>query len=100
MNRWSSYRLWRGARSSSRGRGGGCSRGASGPPPATTGPCGSWAWACRTPCTPLPENAAAGTAPSFQQAAGEQRVSEGDQLATGHEGLRRALCGLNRTRSW
>jgi hypothetical protein len=54
-----SYRLSWGARSSSRGRGGECSRGASGPPPATTSPCGSWAWACRTPCTPLPENAAA-----------------------------------------
>jgi hypothetical protein len=54
-----SYRLSQGARSSSHGCSGGCSRGASGPPPATTGPFGSWALVCRTPCTPLPENVSA-----------------------------------------
>ena len=102
-----SYRLWRGARSSSCGRGGGCSRGASRPPPATTGPCGNWAWACCTPCTPLPENAhhhreLAEPSPRLRAAGGrrQQQNREGGRPASYlplQEGLRLHAFGMERS---
>lgn len=88
-----SYRLSQGARSSSRGHGGECSRGASGPPPVTTGPSGSSAWASRTTCTPLQENVT--TRVGLSSATGGGGGGGGGEL--GHKAFRTdgALCRFN-----
>lgn len=89
-----SYRLSQGARSSSRGHGGECSRGASGPPPVTTGPSGSSAWASRTTCTPLQENVT--TRVGLSSATEEEEEEEvGEENSATKPSERMELCAVS-----